>query len=219
MFKSEQEMVGVVKESLKDLFGDQKVGIFEEIGLGNGVADIVICFYSKNVDFVNLNKSFLNYHDINIYHIVREKEEVTEDELIHITRSSKKEIRSSLNILYEESLIERTHEAVLRSRKYMYPFKRNVAIELKLKNWRRGLKQAYRYRWFADYSYLILDQDYSSIAIKNIGIFDKYNVGLATIGSTGEILRHFDPKNDEPFDPKMKTMFSEWLYQRQLLNK
>lgn len=53
-----------------------------------------------------------------------------------------------------------------------------IAIEFKLKNWRRALKQAFRYENFANEVYVILDREQASKAIENVALFEAANVGL-----------------------------------------
>lgn len=55
-----------------------------------------------------------------------------------------------------------------------------IAIEFKLKNWHKALEQAFRYRNFANESYVILDKEKSNRAKENIVLFKKANVGLIT---------------------------------------
>src|SRR5699024_4364390 len=88
-------------------------------------------------------------------------------------------------------------------------FDLNFAIEAKLRNWKRALQQAYRYRWFAEYAYVVLDHHYSGPAITQLNLFKKHNVGLASIDSKGNIIKHYHPKRKEPFDLRMQRLFSE----------
>lgn len=53
-----------------------------------------------------------------------------------------------------------------------------VSIEAKLKNWKRALLQATRYKRFSDYSFVLLDKKHSKTAIEHIQHFEKNNVGL-----------------------------------------
>ena len=46
-----------------------------------------------------------------------------------------------------------------------------IAFEMKLMKWKRALTQAYRYKAFANYSYVLIDMDYVSPAIRNIEQF------------------------------------------------
>lgn len=56
-----------------------------------------------------------------------------------------------------------------------------VAIEVKIKNWKRALQQAYRNKLFADYAYVALPKKFSTPAITNIKTFRQAGVGLLVI--------------------------------------
>ncbi len=56
-----------------------------------------------------------------------------------------------------------------------------IAIEAKLKNWRRALDQAIRYKRFSNKSYVLLDGKYVEPALKNIQIFKEKNIGLMSM--------------------------------------
>lgn len=56
-----------------------------------------------------------------------------------------------------------------------------IAIEAKLKNWRKALSQANRYRKFSDFSFVLLDESNAKAAIRNITLFKENNIGLITM--------------------------------------
>ena len=58
-----------------------------------------------------------------------------------------------------------------------------VAIEVKIKDWKQGLYQAYRYNSFAEKSYLALYEKYC-VGV-DIDLFKEYNVGLISFNETG----------------------------------
>jgi hypothetical protein len=74
-----------------------------------------------------------------------------------------------------------------------------VAIELKLKNWRRALVQAYRYRAFANQSFVILDEAFCKNALLNLSMFEQYNVGLASFNNKNELKIYHIPNFETPF--------------------
>lgn len=78
------------------------------------------------------------------------------------------------------------------------------AVEAKLKDWKRALWQASRYKTFANESWVVLDKKHANPAIKNIDEFKRYNIGLATISIEGDYLVHFSPIEE--------THFSEIAY-------
>jgi len=53
-----------------------------------------------------------------------------------------------------------------------------TSFEAKLTNWRKGLQQAFRYRYFADKSILVMPESSISAALANIEEFKDLNVGL-----------------------------------------
>ena len=81
----------------------------------------------------------------------------------------------------------------------------SCAFELKLRNWRRALMQAYRYRAFAHVSCVVLDADYIASALRDIERFRQANVGLLSVSESGEVTVHLSPTPAEPFSPGRKV--------------
>lgn len=77
-----------------------------------------------------------------------------------------------------------------------------VAIEFKLKNWKRALQQAFRYRSFSCKSYVFLDSDYIGSAIKNLEEFERFNIGLCGVTEEG-IETYHKPNRKNPFSNEM----------------
>ncbi len=74
-----------------------------------------------------------------------------------------------------------------------------VALELKLKDWRKGIYQAFKYRSFCNAAYVIVDRYYQDDALANIQIFVDSNIGLATFSLEGELEVLSEPVADIPF--------------------
>lgn len=75
------------------------------------------------------------------------------------------------------------------------PFKQVVAIEAKLRDWRRALVQAYRYIQFANESWVLIDHGTSSSALRNKEQFQAYGVGLASFATNGKLFIHVPAVN------------------------
>ncbi|HUV59164.1 MAG TPA: hypothetical protein VMW09_03525 [Desulfatiglandales bacterium] len=84
-----------------------------------------------------------------------------------------------------------------------------IAFEMKLRNWKRALSQAFKYRAFANISYVVIDHDYSNAALKNIEKFKRSNIGLVSIDKEGQVYSHFMPSYDEPYCDYYKSYLSE----------
>lgn len=85
--------------------------------------------------------------------------------------------------------------------------RRSHAFELKLSNWQRSLVQAYRYRAFANLSYVLIDDDRKNPALKNIERFKRSNIGLLSINQRGVILIHHQPTFDIPYSDQLTIKF------------
>jgi hypothetical protein len=73
------------------------------------------------------------------------------------------------------------------------------AFEMKLSNWKRALVQAFRYRSFAEASYVLLDRKHVTPALKQIERFERANIGLLSIDLSGHLIIHHQPSHDTPF--------------------
>lgn len=69
-----------------------------------------------------------------------------------------------------------------------------VAIEAKLRDWKRALFQAMRYRRFSDFVFVLLDDDCVDTAEDNLEHFRSANIGLASMDDMSEQIHlHFVP--------------------------
>lgn len=70
-----------------------------------------------------------------------------------------------------------------------------TAIEAKLKDWRKGLQQASRYRHFANRALLVLPPNTARIALGYLETFKNLNVGLWEFdAASGRIIKHTTPR-------------------------
>ena len=80
-----------------------------------------------------------------------------------------------------------------------------TAIEAKISDWRKGLMQASRYRFFANRSLLVLPPELCSIAVAYLATFQNLNVGLWQFNpDTGVIRKHFTPRHGRPLNSKAR---------------
>jgi len=207
-FKTENIMVSFFKEHFISNLGIKvNSKILEEVNLGFGIADLVI---SELSNFQQLtNRVPLNSVDVGVYKIIEKEKKVTLESVTMITKCNKRQINDSLDKLIEGSYIQKYDSYYTFSNKYELSFKKSIAIEAKLKNWKRALMQAYRYKWFADYSYVVLDHAHMKSAVDNLSLFKQYNIGLVTISTDGEFIKHFVPYKEKPIDTKMQILLSE----------
>jgi len=78
---------------------------------------------------------------------------------------------------------------------------RLTAIEAKMSDWRKGLQQAFRYRYFAHRSLLVLPLKTAAPAARFLDTFRKLRVGLWGFDAkTGRLRKWFTPRPAPPMD-------------------
>lgn len=79
------------------------------------------------------------------------------------------------------------------------------AFEGKLKDWRRALQQAFRYRYFADKAIVVMPHENADAALANLDAFQHSLVGLWTFDvATATIREHYTPTRVRAFSKKSK---------------
>jgi hypothetical protein len=77
------------------------------------------------------------------------------------------------------------------------------AFEVKLEDWRKALRQASRYRFFAHVPIAVLPADKSGPGLRNLAIFRALGVGLWTYDAdTDRIVLHYTPRRSSPHDTR-----------------
>jgi len=80
-----------------------------------------------------------------------------------------------------------------------------LAFEMKLRDWRKALGQAYRYRYFADAAYVILPPETAALAEQHLGIFQRLGVGLWSFDKQSEVIRRiYTPRRETPFSSRAR---------------
>ncbi len=85
----------------------------------------------------------------------------------------------------------------------------SIAFEMKLCDWRRGLAQAFRYRSFATFSFLVLDNARSKSALDNADRFRRANVGLIGINPDGSYQVYVWPEKEPPFSARLHAVLAD----------
>jgi predicted transcriptional regulator len=220
MFTTEKQLVDSLKANYASICDwktkTSNTGVLEEVDLGFGVADLVIAKLQKQTAQTTEK---LTYFDTIIYRIIQANKTVTLNQLKEITKADTVSLNKSINKLIKDSYINKTDSLIKFRKSYKGISTNTIAIEAKLKNWKRALNQAFRYKWFAEKSIVVLDSHYINPALKNIQEFKQLNVGLAEINNTGKIILHFNPLKSNPVDMKMWILLNETLKNNLLRKK
>ena len=202
--KKEQELIPIILNN-SSIFG-RKLLTAEQVCSGYGIADIV--FYNIDNNFMKKRK-LLKIEPIESYDLIQILNYLNKVEEKTISLTFLKEILNPIKnkreyiisfLINNGFLIKNSDENFKMGDKYHIGFKKVIAIEAKLSNWNRGLYQAYRYRQFANKSYLALYSKFIHRALANKEEFIKFNVGLIEVISNsknGKIKIHIEPKEEK----------------------
>lgn len=85
------------------------------------------------------------------------------------------------------------------------PFERMIAVELKLRDWRRAVAQAFRYRLFADAAYVAMPERYANVAVEGAA---RAGIGVLSVigGVAHEIL---EPESASLIAPSARRLARE----------
>ena len=89
-----------------------------------------------------------------------------------------------------------------------------VAVEFKLRDWRRGLRQAFRHRNYVNEAHVVLDGARAMAAIEHIDLFKRANVGLTTLDRTGKVDVRYLPTPALPFSGRYAQSLAKKLVAR-----
>lgn len=218
-------------EQLEGFFNMNDYLTKKEVGVGYGIADLVIVKKTSIViDNYILRASHGQYNQLFkedyfrllklIPDISSNKKPVHLDYLIKKTNLSKSLLKYNILRSLEKNKF-------IKSEGDNYFFKINgwipltkeiIAIEAKLKDWKRGFIQANRYKAFADKVYLAVPAETAHLVNKQL--LSKHNVGLITLNyeqnKTDYILK---PHREKPLNDYMRNMAAEYFWEKRTLKE
>ena len=213
MYETEQILVDEITTMIangsskvpRSFKGDNQI-ILTEVNLGFGVADIVL---TECEEYLEARNTFLSSTDVKILSIVNDQSGISIGDIIHKTKNSKTLTSKSIEKLKDFGFVNTADDQIFIANRYRPTVKRSTAIEVKLRNWKRALNQAYRYKWFSDRSFVCLPCENIQPAIKNLDNFKKFDVGLISICSDKGMNIIYNPEFNEPISEDMSILLNE----------
>lgn len=214
LFESESEMKDIAEEALKREFTGNAFEVVPEFDYGLGRTDLVFVnvsgkYWERRIEKLNLSTPIQQKSHLQTFLQLHGRNEITKDYFYEVGALPRREKREALNWLSTHGFVQE-HDGKIRTADNL---RRHVTtaigVELKLRKWKRALQQAHRGRGFADYRYVVLDQDHVSAALDNIQLFEEKNVGLISIDPEGNCEKHFTPSRGDPFSALNRWKLNE----------
>jgi len=203
MYTSEREMVSIFKSMSRDFLAcicpkasENTQFILEEFDSYNGIPDLVIGTFSSNLDSSHTRPTISKNWVLPLIGLAI-GDKLILDQFSSSYSVTKRTAKSILESYAEAGFVqnvEKNEYVVVRP--YDISTKSVVSIEGKLRNWKRALLQAQRYKRFSNLSFVLLDKKHATPALKNISSFSSTNIGLVTMDGPDFVIHYMPDWHD-----------------------
>jgi hypothetical protein len=198
-FNTEAQLVSLFEGIVGHKIDQNSSGLISEFECGDGIADIVLYELHKGWN----NSLILGEIPTRWMYALRNlpyRKNFTTIDFISRTNVTRNTALQMLNHYAELGFCEiknkpDTWAKIIQPKQIINNI---IAVEAKLKHWQRALTQAVRYRDYANQSWVLLDEHNTRPAIKNIEQFERLNIGLASLSTSGNITTYLVPQHSIP---------------------
>jgi hypothetical protein len=189
-FPTEAALVASFSSLLES--SNKNVHFSHEFNCGFGIADIIIFKKTDVNEAVDLGKISADWAFT--LKCLPLKKKFSIENISELSGASFSSAKKAIKEFIEAGFCIRTEDNLFIKLKNPKPICNSIiAVEAKLKDWKRALWQASRYKIFSTQSWVVLDKHTANPAILNVKEFQKYNIGLATVTADGSYEEIFTP--------------------------
>jgi predicted transcriptional regulator len=189
---SEKSMIPIIKNNTDKLplTYKRRVVSLEEFSAGTGISDLTI-FTVDNKLLSKRQKSekqpVTSKNQIQVLLTLLGSKQLTIAEIMEkVALSSNQTVQKILEQLIECKLVVNIDGKYSASYSLTDSTSENIiAIEAKVRDWKSGIRQAMRYKEYADYSYLAIYENNVSACFENIEVFKRLGIGLIGVSDEG----------------------------------
>ncbi len=125
----------------------------------------------------------------------------------------------SINVIIEKLrerglVVKRGDKIKSKPRREIFAIKSIVAIEAKLRQWKRAVLQAQRHLWFTNNSNILIPTNCCTQVNTIIDSCKKYHVGLIALSEDRKILTIVKRGKRKPYNTHLAWLLNEFLIQR-----
>lgn len=190
---SEKSMIPIIKNNADKLrlgYRKERVISLEEFSAGTGISDLTIFTVDSRLlkERQSSDKQpVTSKNQIQLLIALLDCGSLTLDEIVsRFNLGGKQTVSNNLEQLVRSNLATRDQDTYTASYSISQSTSDNIiAIEAKVRDWKSGIRQAMRYKEYADYSYLAIYENNISSCLANIEIFQKLGIGLIGVSDKG----------------------------------
>ncbi|VVA44329.1 conserved hypothetical protein [Candidatus Roizmanbacteria bacterium] len=219
----ETELIPILKKDFINKyskFNDLKnYSIREEFASSYGIPDLIFYRFNKSVFKKRVDDNvgpILSKDILRTLLVIEGKKKITMSFLLKTLPYDEKVIKYKIiNFLIKNNYLSKSFkdENYWVENHYQSCLDNLFSIEAKISDWKRGFYQAYRYKWFSNYSFLAIYEKYERPVIKNLSLFKKHNIGLVTVDTIKNNIKLIHrPKFDKPYSKEFSAVTFERLF-------
>ena len=202
------------EEHLRNFQTEYDLAVFVEPRLDSGFPDMVVAFWNKEIsEKWSFARSLLQRSDILLMHHVNLTGELPITLLSD--RMGAKKSAATIQRLLDAGVVELTASALIKKPlNEVFAINRLIAIEAKVRHWKKGLEQAFRNTWFASETYLLL----GAIPQSQPMLADAARLGVGILDKHHSISNPYaDSKVGELPVSYASWLFNEWVWKHELI--
>lgn len=185
--------------------------VVSEFNSSFGVADVVMGTYKRSFSAKNV-RSVVDPSWVGVVNAWSKDEERVVAEIAAAQGVGVATVRKKIHEFVEATLVKRLNSGkYVIHEDYRIIIETSVAVEAKLRDWKKALRQARRYRKFANFSFVLLDEEHCVVALRNIDEFRRYGIGLASLGRSN-VSVYYSPERHNPPDGLNVYKLNECAY-------
>lgn len=211
---SERSMIPILKYGLGLVNRDTKKSVIqlEEFSAGTGISDLTVFTLDKRILAKRKNdirKPITSRNQIKVLTALMAHNGATIQQLSTETTLTKPTLSKILESLESSNVVTKEGTSYIPNAMLRNASTENIiAIEAKVKDWKSGVRQAMRYKEYADFSYLAIYESHIKGCLSNITIFEQLGIGLIGVSDEGVIL-HLEAKKSEVTNPESRLLAFE----------
>ncbi len=195
---TERSMIPILRNRHNSLsVATEGMTLLEEFSAGTGIADLVFFKAEKTRLKKRVGMSIpavTDIRELELISIMGHGDTMTEEQIYERVGRSRVYVEKLLLQLLNRNVITYSGEGYRSNLNFSdSAITRTIAIEAKVKDWKSGIKQALRYKEFADYSYLAIYEHYSKQCVAHRHLFEQLGLGLLLITADGEVKEEIAP--------------------------
>lgn len=180
--------------------------VFREPGIETWYPDLIVVSFRPEICEIAENRPILKKSSLQILSHIFFVKSTTPEEISRLTCQKKTAVLRSIKDLESLGLIS-CEDGIIQSKEEAFLFSGVIAIEAKIKDWKKAIQQAVQNRWFASQSYILLPyrKDFSEICSKASSL----RIGVLSVRD-GEVVM-ISPPEDHGIPKSYGTMMiHEW---------